>query len=209
MEEQINALINENKMLAERLSNCEQMIVACMEQINSTNKMLTDEIINPISDAFLRADDEYKYGEFSQKYGERLAPYSEKLSAIEGRDVDAIRNAYDAYKSYSDEERSAFDSDEVYIDGLITELDDYINKVRETLGVSADTPVEVSSDESGEMQIAVNGEPIAEAEKEEVVAEVETEEQPKEEEKEEVEVEEDENTKFYNELMRDRAKYMR
>lgn len=218
-EEQINALVAENKMLADRLTACEEMLKACMEKIANTDNFIQNELLNPLVDAFNTADDKIRFDDFTSRFGERLSPYSQKLSAIEGKDVDAVRDAYNAYNSYTDEERAEFENDEKYIDDLITELDTYINKVRETLGVSPDTDVAIKSDEEGKMEIAVDGEPIAEAEKNEVVEEVgevpgnesveeettettATEEEPKEEEL-------DENTKFYNELLKDRAKYMR
>lgn len=205
-EEQINALVAENKMLADRLTACEEMLKACMDKINATDDLLQNEIITPLVEAFNTADNNYRYDEFTSKYGERLAPYSARLSAIEGEDVDAVKDAFDAYNSYTDEERAQFESDEKYVDDLITSLDDYINKVRESLGVPSDTPVEIKSDEKGEMEVAVDGEPVAEAEKtEETTETTATVEEPKGEE----EVEEDENTKFYNELLKDRAKYMR
>lgn len=209
-EEQINALVAENKMLADRLTACEEMLKACMDKINATDDLLQNEIITPLVDAFNTADNNYRYDEFTSKYGERLAPYSARLSAIEGEDVDAVKDAFDAYNSYTDEERAKFESDEKYVDDLITSLDDYINKVRESLGVPSDTPVEIKSDEKGEMEVAVNGEPVAEAEQNEEVTETtettDTVEEPKDGKEE---VEEDENTRFYNELMKDRAKYMR
>lgn len=205
-EEQINALVAENKMLADRLTACEEMLKACMNKINATDDLLQNEIITPLVEAFNTADNNYRYDEFTSKYGERLAPYSARLSAIEGEDVDAVKDAFDAYNSYTDEERAQFESDEKYVDDLITSLDDYINKVRESLGVPSDTPVEIKSDEKGKMEVAVDGEPVAEAEKtEETTETTATVEEPKGEE----EVEEDENTKFYNELLKDRAKYMR
>ena len=219
MDEQLNALIAENKMLSDRLSSVEEMLKACMDKIANTDNFIQNELLNPLVDAFNTADDKIRFDDFTSRFGEKLSPYSQKLSAIEGKDVDAIRDAYDAYNSYSDEERAEFESDDKYIDNLITELDNYINKVRETLGVSPNTDVEVKSDEEGKIDIAVNGEPIAKAEKNEVVEEVgevpgtetveeetsettATEEEPKEEEL-------DENTRFYNELLKDRAKYMR
>lgn len=219
MEEQLNALIAENKMLNDRVSSLEEMLKACMDKIANTDNFIQNELLNPLVDAFNTADDKIRFDDFTSRFGDKLSPYSQKLSAIEGKDVDAIRDAYDAYNSYSDEEKAEFESDDKYIDNLITELDNYINKVRETLGLSPNTDVEVKSDEEGKIDIAVDGEPIAEAEKNEVVEEVgevpgtetveeettettATEEEPKEEEL-------DENTRFYNELMRDRAKYMR
>lgn len=219
MEEQLNALIAENKMLNDRVSNLEEMLKACMDKIANTDNFIQNELLNPLVDAFNTADDKIRFDDFTSRFGDKLSPYSQKLSAIEGKDVDAIRDAYDAYNSYSDEEKAEFESDDKYIDNLITELDNYINKVRETLGLSPNTDVEVKSDEKGKIDIAVDGEPIAEAEKNEVVEKVgevpgtetveeettettATEEEPKEEEL-------DENTRFYNELLKDRAKYMR
>lgn len=216
MEELVRQLAEQNKMLNERLSACEDMLSACVKQINSLNYTLYDEVLNPLEKSLTDAYSNMEYEDWKGKYGERLSPYSERLSKIENEEKDAVREAFDAYHNdYTDEERENYSADE-YVADLITELDSYFNNIRDILGVSENTPVAVTSDESGNVNVEVNNEDVTKQiteETEQTEGEAPTEEtEVKTEVKEEVpaaEGEESESDKFYKELLRDRAKYMK
>lgn len=221
-EEQLLAIIDN---LSKRLEASEKMLVACMEKIEATDKMLTDEIINPIYSAYDKAEDDYNYGEFSKKYGEKLSPYSKIISAEDGEDTDVVRNAYDTYKGYTDEEKADM-SEEEYVDKLVTALDEHISKIRESLGLAPDAEVSVTSTEEGKLEVEVNGEPVAEATEEDKAkaednvyeeavketlneGETPTTEEVATEEVTNEKTPEEESNDFYKELLRDREKYMK
>lgn len=203
----------------ERIARLEEMLKECFERITYLDNLLVNEIIDPISSAYEKREDEENFNVFKDKYGERLAPYSDMLTSIEAGDTDAVRKAYDTYKSYDDDVKSNF-TEEQYIDMLCTELDKYINKIRDSLGVGKNSDVSVTSTSEGDVSVAVNGEEIGTAEKEPTPAdevpsepseeEVETTEENSEVEEPTKELSEDEESKaFMEELMRDREKYMK
>lgn len=204
----------------ERLARLEEMLGECFKRINYLDNLLVNEIIDPISSAYEKREDEENFNVFKDKYGERLAPYSDMLTTIEAGDTDAVRKAYDTYKSYDDDVKSNF-TEEQYIDMLCTELDKYINKIRDSLGVGKDSDVSVTSTSEGDVSVAVNGEEIGTAEKEptpadevpnepsEEVAEETTEENSEVEEPTKELSEDEESKAFMEELMRDREKYMK
>lgn len=205
--------MNEEEIL-QRLEMLEKTVMACMEKIDSVDNLLVNEIINPIADAYSQRENDYNYEQFKNKYGERLDPYSKTLSALETEDKDVTRTAYDTYNSYDDETKAKF-SEEQYVDMLVTELDKYISKVKEVLGLPSNAEVEIKSDGEGNVELAVEGEEVAVAEEEpkpveETEEEVETETEVEDTEKEKPEeTSKNENDEFYKELLRDRAKYMR
>lgn len=204
----------------ERIARLEEMLKECFERITYLDNLLVNEIIDPISSAYEKREDEENFNVFKDKYGERLAPYSDMLTTIEAGDTDAVRKAYDTYKSYDDDVKSNF-TEEQYIDMLCTELDKYINKIRDSLGVGKNSDVSVTSTSEGDVSVAVNGEEIGTAEKEPAPADevpsepskeevVETTEENSEVEEPTKELSEDEESKaFMEELMRDREKYMK
>lgn len=204
----------------ERLARLEEMLKECFERITYLDNLLVNEIIDPISSAYEKREDEENFNVFKDKYGERLAPYSDMLTTIEAGDTDAVRKAYDTYKSYDDDVKSNF-TEEQYIDMLCTELDKYINKIRDSLGVGKNSDVSVTSTSEGDVSVAVNGEEIGNAEKEPTPADEvpsepseevveETTEENSEVEEPTKELSEDEESKaFMEELMRDREKYMK
>lgn len=204
----------------ERLARLEEMLKECFERITYLDNLLVNEIIDPISSAYEKREDEENFNVFKDKYGERLAPYSDMLTSIEAGDTDAVRKAYDTYKSYDDDVKSNF-TEEQYIDMLCTELDKYINKIRDSLGVGKNSDVSVTSTSEGDVSVAVNGEEIGTAEKEPTPADEvpsepseevveETTEENSEVEEPTKELSEDEESKaFMEELMRDREKYMK
>lgn len=204
----------------ERIARLEEMLKECFERITYLDNLLVNEIIDPISSAYEKREDEENFNVFKDKYGERLAPYSDMLTSIEAGDTDAVRKAYDTYKSYDDDVKSNF-TEEQYIDMLCTELDKYINKIRDSLGVGKDADVSVTSTSEGDVSVAVNGEEIGTAEKEPTPADEvpsvpseevveETTEENSEVEEPTKELSEDEESKaFMEELMRDREKYMK
>lgn len=204
----------------ERIARLEEMLKECFERITYLDNLLVNEIIDPISSAYEKREDEENFNVFKDKYGERLAPYSDMLTSIEAGDTDAVRKAYDTYKSYDDDVKSNF-TEEQYIDMLCTELDKYINKIRDSLGVGKDADVSVTSTSEGDVSVAVNGEEIGTAEKEPTPADevpsepseeevTETTEENSEVEEPTKELSEDEESKaFMEELMRDREKYMK
>lgn len=207
----------------DRIARLEEMLGECFKRINYLDNLLVHEIIDPISSAYEKREDEENFNAFKDKFGERLAPYSSMLTDIETSDTDAVRRAYDTYKTYDDDVKANL-SEEQYIDILCSELDKYINKIRDSLGVGKNADVSITSTSEGDVSVAVDGEEVGVAEKEPVPADempseeevveetTETEEEPSGEETstETKELSEDEESRaFMEELMRDRAKYMR
>lgn len=209
MNEELSAEIEKLKEQVKTLSDIMDM---CVNRINETDRVIIEEILGPITKSFEEATKGYQFEDFKAKYGERLSPYSEILSKIENEDKDAVKEAFDAYNSYSDEQKANY-PEETYIEELIVNLDNYVNNVRTALGLSSDTPVEIKSDNAGDIQVKAGEEDVTDKLEgaEEVLPTEPTDTPVAEEEsvKEEVTDDKNDSKAFYEELLKNRSKFMR
>ena len=209
-EEQIFEILNSYKEAIDvLLTRCDELVTqnkALEKRQNKIESILFDEILEPARLALEADDKDRRFGEFNEKYGERLGAFDKILGAAEGNpDFSMARNAFDEYEKIP-EPRPEQD---VFVDGLVEEVEKQIDGIKESLGLEPDTKVEITQDENGDTEIKADGEVVA-SETEETKKEEVKDEEPKAEEdgsqgefdfdEEEIEDDPDEVKKFEEEL---------
>lgn len=209
-EEQIYEILNSYKEAIDVLLNrCDELVnqnKALEERQNKIESILFDEILEPARLALEADDKERRFGEFNEKYGERLGAYDKVLGAAEGNpDFSMARSAFDEYEKIPEPKPEA----DVFVDGLVEEVEKQIDGIKESLGLEPDTKVEITQDENGDTEIKADGEVVA-SETEETKEEEVKDGEPKAEEdgsqgefdfdEEEIEDDPDEVKKFEEEL---------
>lgn len=181
MEQDIYEILNSYKEAIDViLGRCDELVNqnrALEERVNKLESIIFDEILEPARLALEADDRERRFGEFNDKYGERLGAFDKILGAAEGNpDFSMARSAFDEYDKLP-EPRVEQD---VFVDGLVEEVEKQIDGIKESLGLEPDTKVEVTQDEDGNTEIKADGEVVA-SETEETKEET-TDEKPAEEE---------------------------
>ena len=181
-EEQIFEILNSYKEAIDvLLTRCDELVTqnkALEERQNKIESILFDEILEPARLALEADDKDRRFGEFNEKYGERLGAFDKILGAAEGNpDFSMARNAFDEYEKIP-EPRPEQD---VFVDGLVEEVEKQIDGIKESLGLEPDTKVEITQDENGDTEIKADGEVVA-SETEETKEEEVKDEEPKAEE---------------------------
>ena len=171
MENDIYEILNSYKDAIDViLGRCDELVNqnrALEERVNKLESIIFDEILEPARLALEADDRERRFGEFNDKYGERLGAFDKILGAAEGNpDFSMARSAFDEYDKLP-EPRVEQD---VFVDGLVEEVEKQIEGIKESLGLEPDTKVEVTQDEDGNTEIKADGEVVA-SEKEETTEE--------------------------------------
>ena len=210
-EENIYEILNSYKEAIDVLLNrCDELVnqnKALEERQNKLESILFDEILEPARLALEADDKERRFGEFNEKYGERLGAFDKILGAAEGNpDFSMARSAFDEYENIPEPRPE----EDVFVDGLVEEVEKQIDGIKESLGLEPDTKVEITQDENGDTEIKADGEVVASETEETKDEEETTEEEPKAKEEdgsqaefdfdEEVEDDPDEVKKFEEEL---------
>ena len=209
-EENIYEILNSYKEAIDvLLSRCDELVnqnKALEERQNKLESILFDEILEPARLALEADDKERRFGEFNEKYGERLGAFDKVLGAAEGNpEFSMARSAFDEYENIPEPRPD----EDVFVDGLVEEVEKQIDGIKESLGLEPDTKVEITQDENGDTEIKAGGEVVASETEETKEEEETTEEEPKAEEDgsqaefdfdEEVEDDPDEVKKFEEEL---------
>lgn len=149
----INALI-------ERIDAQDDMVKAVMEKVESLDKLIFDEVLNPAKEAMDQYNYEVGLNEFGDKYGDKFEGYNDKLRPIEGEDFDIVKEAYDGYNAYEPEEGEEKPDTDLYVDELIKQVDEQLDSIREAIGAPEDAEVAIVSDEEGEAHVEVDGQEI-------------------------------------------------
>ena len=209
-EEQIFEILNSYKDAIDvLLSKCDELVnqnKALEDRIGKLESIIFDEILEPARQALEADETERRFGEWNDKYGERLGAFDKILGAAEGNpDFSMARSAFDNYEQIPEPRPEA----DVFVDGLVEEVEKQIDGIKESLGLEPDTKVEITQDENGDTEIKAGGEVVASETEETKEEEETTEEEPKAEEDgsqaefdfdEEVEDDPDEVKKFEEEL---------
>lgn len=157
--------------IKERLEALEKFVEAIRTKVDSIDEVMYDEILNPLSEHIQEYEYNGKLNEFKDKYFDRLDPYSEKVKSIEGEDFDIYKQVYDDYASLEEEGKP---SEDEYIDLLTKQLDEQLDKIRKSLGLSEDAPLTIEDNGQEEAVITVEEQPAeGEADKAEAEAEEE------------------------------------
>ena len=178
-EEQIYEILNSYKEAIDVLLNrCDELVnqnKALEERQNKIESILFDEILEPARLALEADDKERRFGEFNEKFGERLGAYDKVLGAAEGNpEFSMARSAFDEYEKIPEPRPEA----DVFVDGLVEEVEKQIDGIKESLGLEPDTKVEITQDENGDTEIKADGEVVA-SETEETKEEEVKDEEPK------------------------------
>lgn len=151
-------------------------VKALNDKIDAVNELVTKQIVEPAIEYYK----EDQFNKFKDQYGERLGKYDDLMrSTLNEPDYDATREAWNTLDDMSEEDRGALDMDK-YVEGVEKGISDYVQSVREKLGLPPETPLEIKSDgEKTEVNADVDGdgktEPVA-TEEETETTETETEE---------------------------------
>ena len=181
-EENIYEILNSYKEAIDvLLSRCDELVnqnKALEERQNKIESILFDEILEPARLALEADDKERRFGEFNEKYGERLGAFDKVLGAAEGNpEFSMARSAFDEYENIPEPRPD----EDVFVDGLVEEVEKQIDGIKESLGLEPDTKVEITQDENGDTEIKADGEVVA-SETEETKEEEVKDEEPKAEE---------------------------
>ena len=174
-ENQIFEILNSYKDAIDLLINrCDELVnqvKGLEERVNKTDSILFDEILEPARLAMEADDKERRFGEFNEKYGERLSAYDKILGAAEGNpEFSMARNAFDEYEKIPEPRPES----DVFVDGLVEEVEKQIDGIKESLGIEPDAKVEITQDENGDTEIKADGEVVASEKTEEETVEEET-----------------------------------
>ena len=161
-ENQIFEILNSYKDAIDLLINrCDELVnqvKGLEERVNKTDSVIYDEILEPARLAMEADDKERRFGEFNEKYGERLSAYDKILGAAEGNpEFSMARNAFDEYEKIPEPRPEP----DVFVDGLVEEVEKQIDGIKESLGLAPDTEVEIKQDEEGNTEVVADGEVVA------------------------------------------------
>lgn len=154
IKEAINTIKETLVFLVEQEKVRGEEVAALNQKIEAVNDLVTKQIVEP-SIAYYN---EQQFNDFNDKYGERLGKYDELMrSSLNSPDYSASREAWNELQGMSDEERNAIDMDK-YVEGVETGIADYVAKIKEQLGLPAETEVEIKADGEGvEVKADVDG----------------------------------------------------
>lgn len=118
---------------------------ALNEKIDAVNDLVTKQIVEPAIEYY----NEEQFNKFNDQYGERLGKYDELLrSSLNSPEYSGSREAWNELQGMSDEEKNNLDIDK-YVEGVENGIADYVAKIKEQLGLPADSEVEIKADENG------------------------------------------------------------
>ena len=162
-EENIYEILNSYKEAIDvLLGRCDELVnqnKALEERQNKIESILFDEILEPARLALEADDKERRFGEFNEKFGEKLGAYDKVLGAAEGNpDFSMARSAFDEYEKIPEPRPE----EDVFVDGLVEEVEKQIEGIKESLGLPADSETVIKQDEDGNTTIESDGEVVAE-----------------------------------------------
>ena len=158
-------------LVLERVERQDEMIQSLISEMDRTEEILFDGIINPAN--AIRQEEEYNSGleDFRNKYGEKFEKYGPAISKIDKiDDYDITKDFFDVYNGYPEGEKVDTDT---FVEQAIAALEEQLAGIKEALGLPADAPIEIEQDENGDVQVKADGENVADSETE---TETETEE---------------------------------
>ena len=161
-EEKIYEILNSYKEAIDvLLSRCDELVnqnKVLEERQNKIESILFDEILEPARLALEADDKERRFGEFNEKFGEKLGAYDKVLGAAEGNpDFSMARSAFDEYEKIPEPRPE----EDVFVDGLVEEVEKQIEGIKESLGLPADSKTVITQDEDGNTTIESDGEVVA------------------------------------------------
>lgn len=162
-------LVEQEKLRGEEVS-------ALNDKIEAVNSYMMDNIVNPSIAAYK----EEQFNDFNDKYGERLGKFNGTLqTSLNEPEYDATREAFNELDALPQEEREGID-EEAYVSGVEEGLAEYVQNIKESLGLPEDTAVEITDNGEGNINVVAdtNGDGKPDTEVSEETKEEETEEEP-------------------------------
>lgn len=162
-------LVEQEKLRGEEVS-------ALNDKIEAVNTYMMDNIVNPSIAAYK----EEQFNDFNDKYGERLGKFNGTLqTSLNEPEYDATREAFNELDALPQEEREGID-EEAYVSGVEEGLAEYVQNIKESLGLPENTAVEIKDDGNGgiEVEADTNGDGEPDTKVSEETEEEEIEEEP-------------------------------
>lgn len=162
-------LVEQEKIRGEEVS-------ALNDKIEAVNTYMMDNIVNPSIAAYK----EEQFNDFNDKYGERLGKFNGTLqTSLNEPEYDATREAFNELDALPQEEREGID-EEAYVSGVEEGLAEYVQNIKESLGLPENTAVEIKDDGNGgiEVEADTNGDGEPDTKVSEETEEEEIEEEP-------------------------------
>lgn len=135
-------LVEQEKLRGEEVS-------ALNDKIEAVNSYMMDNIVNPSIAAYK----EEQFNDFNDKYGERLGKFNGTLqTSLNEPEYDATREAFNELDALPQEEREGID-EEAYVSGVEEGLAEYVQNIKESLGLPEETPVEIKDNGDGDIEV--------------------------------------------------------
>lgn len=139
--------MDEEKDVGTRILNTLLMLAEKVDNLEATQQLLYDEVINPIR----QGKEEMKFQDFKDKYSYELEPFAElsKYTEDAGEDYDIYRDTYDKTRDVPEEEMDNTISK--YADILAEKFDN----LRAKLGIDPEADIEIKSDAEGQTEVEI------------------------------------------------------
>lgn len=135
-------LVEQEKLRGEEVS-------ALNDKIEAVNSYMMDNIVNPSIAAYK----EEQFNDFNDKYGERLGKFNGTLqTSLNEPEYDATREAFNELDALPQEEREGID-EEAYVSGVEEGLAEYVQNIKQSLGLPEETPVEIKDNGDGDIEV--------------------------------------------------------
>lgn len=122
------------------------------ERINSLEKTLFEDILNPAKKAMEAAEKDERFGEFEGRYSEKFSPLMDDVKKIEGEDFNLLRNAFDEYDALEEKP----DEGE-YMDKVFEKVLSQVNEIREKYGAEK---IEIKAEADGDVEVKADGKDV-------------------------------------------------
>lgn len=141
IKESIVFLLEQEKIRGEEVK-------ALNEKIDAVNDVVVNQIINPAVEAY----NEEQFNNFNDQYGERLGKFDQTIQSAQGNpDYSTSREAWNELQNLPEEDRENVDM-ESFVSGVEEGLSEYVNGIKQSLGLPEDAPVEIK-EEDGEIEV--------------------------------------------------------
>lgn len=135
------------------INDIKEMLQIVLTRIDATDtrlkeleNVLFNDLLNPIKNAYDKADYDDRLNTFKDTYNEKFAPIEPQVKAVEGEDFDIAKNTFDDYNA-SDKSMEESEYVDAVVEKVSTQLEDIKTKLN-NVGVDAET-VTVTADDTG------------------------------------------------------------
>lgn len=150
IKEMINTFRETLTFLVEQEKIRGEEVAALNDKIEAVNSTLVNQVINPSIEAYK----EQQFNDFNEKYGEKLNQYDDTIKLAQNDpEYSSSRAAWEQMNAdVPPEEMANFDTDG-FVDQVTESLAEYVNGIKDSLGLAEDTPVEIKQDGNGDLEV--------------------------------------------------------